>query len=424
MVPVVLVLLVSCAAPASSRPGSGARAIDLAAFAASGSAGSTGASGTAAPDPSGGTGEAGETRGTGARVRTPATTLGASDDRGSDWEPLPLEEPARSTARHIGPGESVIIDAMVGQVNGHPIFADTFFEPIADRLIALRDQVPDPGAYPAKAAPIVAAQLQLVVVNALFLAEAESDLTVEEQRGIQAWVDDRASRVISGFEGSEERARRAIYEAEGKSFEEHMQGVRDLALIERLVQERIARRVIVSWLDIEREYNRRIDEFRPDPRITIARIRVATSDTSLVDDISRRLGRGESLAAIAEAVGQAGDAAWAVFQPPAGDLAKVDMANETIKDQLAGLHAEGDVAGPFEVGRSTWWLGIASIVQEPVRDLYDPELQIELESHIRQVRGSEEQRRYIASLLDKGIYDELDGMAQRLLLIAIDRYGP
>ncbi len=424
-------MITACAAPPERE--SGAREIGLAAFSVNARPATRDASSEAPRDASSEAPQSAATSprsdDTSAPAAPPLAARGprAVDDDGdadadTGRDPLPPAAP-RTTARRLEPGERVIIDGMVGQVNGYPIFADAFLEPIADRLIALRDQVPV-DAYSSQAARIVGAELQQVVLNALFLAEAEADLTLDERKGIQAWVQELGSRVISGYQGSEERARREIYETEGKSFEAHMQALRDQELIKQLVQQRIARRIIVSRSDIEREYRRRIDEFRPPPRITIARISLSTTDTIRIDEVNRRLGQGETLVAIAEAIGQGAGAAWQTFEVPDGDLGQVDIASETLKSHLAGLHEEGDVAGPFEIRGFTWWLGIASIEQEPQLDIYDDLLQRRLAAHIRAARVSEEQERYIASLLDKGIYDELDEMGQRLLLIALRRYGP
>ena len=42
---------------------------------------------------------------------------------------------------------------------------------------------------------------------------------------------------------------------------------------------------------------------------------------------------------------------------------------------------------------------------------------------IRKRRNKQEWDRYVNSLLDRGIYDELDDMADRLYRIALLRYG-
>ena len=56
--------------------------------------------------------------------------------------------------------------------------------------------------------------------------------------------------------------------------------------------------------------------------------------------------------------------------------------------------------------------------------IYDPTVQRVLKNAIRARRSQEEWNRYIESLLERGIYNELDEMSERLYDIAIARYAP
>jgi len=64
-----------------------------------------------------------------------ATALG--DAGGLD--PYDFVEPDefsdRAILRPTEPGETVIVDSLVGHVNGRPVFADDFLQPIEDRLL-------------------------------------------------------------------------------------------------------------------------------------------------------------------------------------------------------------------------------------------------------------------------------------------------
>jgi hypothetical protein len=95
-----------------------------------------------------------------------------------------------------------------------------------------------------------------------------------------------------------------------------------------------------------------------------------------------------------------------------------------MNERLAELDGVGDTTEPFEIGSSTWWLHIAEIKRPERRSLYEPEVQRTLNGYLREVRRMEEQDRFLRSLLDEAIYDELEQMEQRLLRIAMRRYAP
>jgi hypothetical protein len=414
--PVVLVLAAAGCAGRPAPVAADARTVDLAAF-----------SRAPDPDPAPDQGSEAEMEPADGETSDPGTgrALGAG---GPDAPADPFETrilrpgpPELPTGRRLEPGDRVIVDSLVGQVNGRPIFADAFFEPLADQLVAISRRA-TPQEFTMQAAQIISDELYLVVINALYLAEAEADLTQEQTQRIFAWLGQREEQVIAEFGGSEERAREEILALEGVTLEEYMSNLKDRALIQQLLSDRIAPRVIVSWRDIEREYERRRAEFNPPASMTLARIRLSTTTQSdAIADVEARLAAGEAFADVAAAHGQPNGGTWQTLE--VGKAAEA-FSSEVLLGQVATLKAVGDTTPAFPLGSSTWWLHLAELDQPPQRDLYDSRVQRMLSSTIRRARSFEEQDRYIATLMEKGIYDELDDMTQRLLRIAIRRYGP
>ncbi|MCP3906045.1 MAG: hypothetical protein GY715_20680 [Planctomycetes bacterium] len=323
----------------------------------------------------------------------------------------------------VGTQAPVLVDAMVGQVNGRPIFADDFFEPIEDRLIAESSRSSTEREYTDRAAPIIMNELRLVVINALFLAEAQAGLSMQEEQGIRVWLATLQEEVIAERGGSEEEARRQLLEEEARTLEEYLDEERDRFLIQRLRYKRIAPRVVVSWRDVEREYRRDEARYNPPPVFTLGRIRLATGrQAELITQVQERLDAGEPFLEVAETLGAAG-AVWGTFEAPDGDLSKYPFG-AGLQDQVGALQEVGDTVGPFELGTRTYWLHVTDIERPPSRSLFDADLQRELTARIRSMRVTEEEDRYVSTLLEKGIYDELNEMVQRLMGIAIHRYGP
>ena len=113
---------------------------------------------------------------------------GALQDDGGDeldgptvwFEELELDE--RTVLQPTKPGESVIVDSLVGHVNGRPIFADEFLEPIEDRLLRASEETI--GIQREQVfMMIINDWLREVVLNELILAVAQASLTEQQQMG-------------------------------------------------------------------------------------------------------------------------------------------------------------------------------------------------------------------------------------------------
>ena len=314
-----------------------------------------------------------------------------------------------------------VVESLVGQVNGRPIYADEFFAPIADQLIALARRE-TPRRFESLAQQIVESHLRNIVQNELFLAEAESGLSEQEQMGLLAFMRDFQERTISSRGGVESVTRSKLLE-EGITLDEFLEAEKDDTLIRKLISERIMPRVIISWRDIVREYERRYDEFNPPAHATIWRIVLSTDrDADEILDIQARLDAGEAFVEVAASLGGRQGGEYGRFELGPNGLGDVELS-DTLKEQLVGLD-QGDSAGPFAVGTRTWWLHIASIEQPPALSVYDPAVQRSLTELLITERFEEERVRFMDSLLEDGIFDELTTMRNRLLGIALRRYGP
>jgi hypothetical protein len=207
---------------------------------------------------------------------------------------------------------------------------------------------------------------------------------------------------------------------QGMTLDQYLQAERDTTLIKQLISEKVWPRVIVSWKDVEREYQRRYAEFNPPATVTILRIRVPASDVEKVEEVKSRLARGESFAEVSLWIGPG--AAGPMGEPfvlGPGGIGEIAV-NDAYKQKLAGLTV-GQTTEPVEVGGNINWLHVQSVDQPPQLSLYD--VQMVLINELRQRRFREEYRQYIDSLLKRGIYDNMQEMSQRVLQVAMMRYG-
>ena len=360
--------------------------------------------------------------GTGQDATDPAQVKPTTGDSSADPDPFAgLDE--RVPFAPMQPGDRVIVDSLVGEVNGRPIFADEFFTLIEDRLVQAAAQTT--GMQRVQAFDtIIRGTLRLWVRNELFLADAEFALTEQQQRGLFAFMRSLKEQVIR------EQGRGTRYEAEQKlrreavagDIEDYLDERRELIVLDQLRREKIAPRVLVSWRDIEREYQRRFEEFNPPARVTLAKIALrAESQGELIQQVSQRLADGEAFAAIAEGLGRPDGGVWDTFNMGPGGITDLQDVNDTVRSQLEGL-GEGQTTEAFVQGLSTLWLHIHKVERPEARSLYDRSVQRQLAQELSQRRSTEEWKRYERSLFEEGIYDELNDMALRLLEIALQRY--
>lgn len=320
------------------------------------------------------------------------------------------------------PGARFVVDSLIGQINGRPIYADSFFQPIEDQLRAIAARTGQ-REFLSQANEVITQHLGQIVRNELFLADARAQLSQQQQQGLFAWMRAMREQTILEGGGTATAARQRLQDQQGMTMDEYLAARRDMALLHKLQEERITPRVIVSWRDIEREYDRLYHEFNPPARMKVLRIRLSTErDAGLIETATEKLAAGANFTDVAEAVGIPDGGAWQQFQLDEEGVDGLQLS-ESIKQHLRGLDV-GETSEPFEVGSSTWWLHVAEIDQPEGRSLYDPEIQRMLHDRIWQRRFNEELNRYITSLFAEGVEDELDKMRERLLIIAFERYGP
>ncbi len=331
---------------------------------------------------------------------------------------LATPEPMRLTEL----GDHTIVDSLVGEVNGRPIFADEFLEPIEDRLIQAAEQYA--GAQREAAfRMIIHGWLQDVIIDELILAEAEAALTPNEQMGLLAFIRNWQEQLIRQKGGgtraaAEDRLRRET----GMGLEGTLDTRKKMVLINELRRKKIDPRVIVSWRDIQREYQRRFDEFNPPATVTLARIRLSTErQADLIEEVKPRLAAGEPFARVAEDAGFPDGGRWETFEVGPGGISDIGISDD-MKGALEGLGA-GQTSEPFIQGAATVWLHVESVEHSAGKSIYDAQVQRALSQELRARRNVEEWNRHIESLLEKGIYHELDEMAERLYRIALDRYA-
>jgi hypothetical protein len=324
-----------------------------------------------------------------------------------------------AVARVLDAGQSWPVEGLVGQVNGRPIFADAFFEPIEDQLlqaVGIRDRVEARRAL----IDVVRRWFKETVDSELIVAEAESKLSPEQQQGLFAWIRSVQEETIAERGGSRAAAEASLEAEASMSLDEFLRQRRDIALARKLLNERIEPRTIVSWRDITQEYERREAEFNPPPTIRIGRIRVATTDTEKIALVKERIASGKRFSEIATELKLPDGGLWNTFDLPPEGIRGLQLS-DTQKERLEGLAVDA-VSTPFEQRDFISWLAILSIDTRAERSIYDRDVQLQLAAELKGRRELIERERYISTLRSRWVTDDISDMERRLLEIAVERY--
>ncbi len=316
--------------------------------------------------------------------------------------------------------DEVLIEAKLGDVNGRPIYADRFLEPLSGRLIAEARRM-GRAEWMRFAAALIARDMRLILEDELLRAEALNELTPEMKAGLFGWVQSLRDDLISESYGSASLAAQSLAEDRGLSEEEYLREQEEQLLVRRALNDALFDRVQVSWRDIRQRYERERAQNRELPTARFRLLRVAGPQDAA--EVARRLGEGESFESIASSsinVSGASSGGLQVieFRWPYEDASFFGL--DSLNALAQGLET-GEYGGPIEIGSTPAWLYLEEI-NDPARSLY--EAQLDILDELRNERFITERDRYMQRLQSRVNMESLIDLQMRLLEIAAERYGP
>lgn len=317
------------------------------------------------------------------------------------------------------------VDALIGQVNGKPLYANEFLIPREDRLRSIARATPGDRekAYEEFRSLIYSAFDQFVN-NELVISEAESAIPDEAKEGLLAWMRDLQEQEIANRGGTRSEAQRSIEEEfPGTTIEEFMKRQKNEILAADLMRRRVRPRAIVSWRDIERLYERNREVFNPPPTLRVGRIAVPKADQAKVDQVKAMFVEGKTFEQVATALSVPNGGMWREFKlGPQGIDGIPDLVDD-LKTRMKELK-QGVVDGPVEQRSQVSWMTLFESKQAPPRSIFEPRLQLQLRRQLESERFGIEQYRYLNALRTRWIAEDLMLMRERLFNFALDRYWP
>lgn len=341
-----------------------------------------------------------------------AVTGGPGDGSGSLVTPLPVNA-------------SVFVDSKIGDINGRAIYAGEFLETMGDRLRAEAEKK-NRADWTTFARTEISRELDALIEDELLTAEALASFTPEQKQGFFAFMQTVSRRLTAQNLGSRTLTEQRVQESEGKSLDKVLQDRRETELIKFQLQERIYKRVNVSWRDIKQTYERFYDEFNPPPKSRFRLIQISKSEPEAIAAVEQGLANGtsfETLALVPENLAFVSNkerkAVREVVQNR--DPAKTTFFANKDLNAIAAAMSAGEVKGPIPTDPTVTWLRLEEVVQESM-PLYDAQLRIE--TFLKNNRNDLERKRYVARLRERASITDVGEMTDRLVEIALDRFYP
>ncbi|MCC7204531.1 MAG: peptidyl-prolyl cis-trans isomerase [Phycisphaeraceae bacterium] len=315
-------------------------------------------------------------------------------------------------------GPAYTIEALVGQVNGRPVYAGRILDPIDEQLRALVRTQP-PQQFVRKARELIASRVDQVIFDQLILGEAERMLSDRQRDGLRySLKEKRAELVRKHGRGSEQIADKVLLDTTGKDLVQTLREERERMLVQNYTAQQIVPKIDVTRSDIERYYQQNIEQYQPAPQRTIHMI---VADAEHAPTVAQRLAAGESFLTLAA------DAAVNTYRPAQAGLFAEKAAgskifeNADLNAATLALKPGGHTQGmPLE--DHTVWVHVDKIEQSRARSLQD--VQAEIEHHLRAQQLQVLTIQYRRRLLKDGSFTPQDQMINAVMEVALSRYMP
>ncbi|MCX5641066.1 MAG: hypothetical protein NT059_09685 [Planctomycetota bacterium] len=322
--------------------------------------------------------------------------------------------------RTLRVGQRWLVESLIGQINGRPIFAEEIFKQI-EAAVLLASQDPNPESARTQVDALVRRAFRQQVESELILAEAESRLSPEMKVGLLGWLRDLQETTIAQRGGNRASAEEALRDEMQMSVEEFVTFRKNAELTRDILRRKVEPRVVVSWRDVERLYRQRHAAYEPDPIYRLGRIRLAKEQQAdKIEVVKRMITEKKTFTEIADAVGTPEHGMWRAVTVADGKMMVSDMTND-LQKLIAPLQP-GMISEPLDARTSMTWFAVISEETPPRMSIFDTDLQLSLRGELQGTQERLEQARYIQSLQKRWLGASITKMEIRLVQIARERY--
>ncbi len=356
-------------------------------------------------------------------------------------------------------GVALTVEKLVGQINGRPVYANAVLAPIADELAAAAKTMTRSEFSAAIRDSLYSETEQMgitlrrgsvynLVKDNLLLSESLSGMSMQKSHGLIAIIGQMRSDLASAQGGSHTQLRHDLSTQMGVSVDEFLEFQRDSILRDEFYRQKIMPKVHVSWRDIQREFEEVsydeevlseeddirtaviVQELRSGGKslreieaargyVTLGRINLSKDDPR-IDEVTVAIAEGASFATLAELADVPDGGVWNTYKMGPGGISNIKVG-ALIKEFLVDA-SEGDIFGPMELSSGVNWFSVLE-VQQPI-SLYNRNVQMAVQSSLREAKFRREVDRYVESLWGEGSLKKVKSMAASIATIAVQRFRP
>jgi len=344
----------------------------------------------------------------------------------------------------------LVVDAKVGEINGRPVRVGDMLDQAGDRLRtiartrrlttdewgAVRRTAVDPAfaertvldrkIYIEFAEGLFKFLLDRRLENELLAEEARFSLKPEQRQGLKSFVQELTDTTRRQAGGSREEAARRLRQRSNLSPEQARKQLESLLLVDLQLNEKIRKRIQVSWKDVQLYYERHPEIYNPPAKVFFRLIRVSTENAEAIARIQAALDSGTPFAEVAATADN-------IYNRSQGGLADPVPLTGAYQDSdfypgALGAAARGLIVGswtkePVAVGSGTVWLYLEKI-EDSSRPLSNRDVQLSIAKQLNDAALEAAKRDYIQRLRDRASYSDIEVMAKELALIVADRFWP
>jgi hypothetical protein len=375
-------------------------------------------------------------------------------------KPGPPEAPASAGPQPATVGPSVLVDVKIGDVNGKPVYASKFLEPMGDHLRAEAEEykkqgfVKLPGQPPMSwreaAREEINRSLNTFIEDELLRAEAMAGFTPEQKQGFFAFMQGLSDNMQSQNLGSRSAASQRLAQKNGMTMEDWLRAKEEENLVGFQLNQKIEKRINVTWRDIRQAYQKLQEQVDALP-ISFHRIEIKQDNEAGIAECTK------DLAAPNANFVELAKKPYNTYNREKAGLDEIKVTGDPARFVYYGLPALNDAAravkpgtfvGPIKRTGMVVWLyrndrsqpakyGEFELrLDKTMRGLHidlredrglpplEGDFQLLIDNGLHAIKITEEKQKYIERLKAKSTMTSVEEMSSRLLAIAEERYLP
>jgi hypothetical protein len=176
----------------------------------------------------------------------------------------------------VRPNQSLTMNALLGFVNGEPLFVDTLLRPLDEQLRSFSKKARNLSEFREAAKAVIEQQLQTQLSDILITSSAKAALSEEDKGKLDMLMNKIRHDLLAKYGGSLAMAEQAL-RAQGSSVEKEITDQRRHLTVQLYVQKQIRPKIVVTRPMVLEEYQRNPRNWQLEPELELFTITLPIS---------------------------------------------------------------------------------------------------------------------------------------------------